>query len=156
MPITGHIKHTSKNGGIEALKKNTQPAVVKVGVLSGAGEHNKGEHGQTVVEIAFWNEYGTKHIPARPFLGPTIRKNGRDYKRLMRRLMKDMLKGKVKSSVAQGKLGLLVQRDIQAAIVALKTPPKSDATLRMNPGKTNPLIDTGQLRQSISWAPWSP
>jgi len=153
MGLEGHIKHTSKNGGIEGLKKRTQPAVVKVGVLSGAGEHNKGEAGQTVAEIGWWNEFGTVNIPARPVLGPTIRKNGKDYRRLMRRLMKDMLLGKVTNKVAQGKLGLLVQRDIQAAIVALRSPPNAPSTIKMK-GSANPLIDTGQFRQSISWSPW--
>ena len=154
MPLEGKIKRTSKKGGVKGLRKRTRPAVVKVGVLSGAGEHNKGTAGQTVAEIAWWNEFGTSRIPARPFLRPTLRKQGGKYKASMKMLIRSMLLGKIANTKAQAVLGLAAQRDIQKAITDLKDPPNADST-KDQKGSSNPLIDTGQMRQTISWVGWS-
>jgi len=137
MPFTGHIKRTSRNGGVEGLKKRTNPAMVKVGVLRGAGEHNNSDTGATVAEIAWWQEFGTKRVKAKHFLRSTLINNDKKYRDLMKRLIRNLLLAKIKPEKAQGALGLLVQRDIQATITAIH------------------LIDTGQLRQSISWAGWT-
>lgn len=115
------------------MKKRSKPASVKVGVLRGAGEHNNSNTGATVAEIAWWQEFGTKRNPPKPFLRPTLKTNEQKYRDLMKRLIKEMLWGKMKADRAQGLIGLQVQRDIQATITAIH------------------LIDTGQLRQSISW-----
>lgn len=51
------------------------------------GHHNKG--GQTVAQVATWNEFGTKskkgnqHIPSRPFLREALRKNRPQIKNLI-------------------------------------------------------------------------
>ena len=48
------------------------------------------------------------------------------------------------------KLGILAQGDIQAEITSLMTPALSPRTIRAK-GSSKPLIDTGAMRQAVTW-----
>ena len=55
-------------------KKYGESPELRAGILNGAtysGEYGE-EPGQSVAEVAYWQEYGTKNIPPRPFLRNTI------------------------------------------------------------------------------------
>lgn len=123
---------------------------VIVGVLSGTGEHVNSDHGQTVAEIAWWNEFGTKRNPARPFLRPAIRENKLAISRLIKKLYKLVIENKIEPRRAEKLLALKVQTLIQKKITTLQSPPNAPMTVERK-GSSSPLIDTGQLRQSISW-----
>lgn len=142
-------------GKLEALRKRVKGSGVEVGVLAGTGEHPNGTGGQTIAEIAVWNEFGTqnaKHpIPARPFMRATVRLRRRAYRDLLRRLLHNMVLGKVTTDQAQAVLGMTAQRDIRNTIRKLKSPRNKAATVKRK-GSSNPLIDIGILRQSIHWA----
>ena len=47
-------------------------------------------------------------------------------------------------------LGLRIQRDVQRTIRNLSDPPNSPITIH-NKKSSNPLIDTGRLRQSVTY-----
>jgi hypothetical protein len=145
------FERKSVNGGIAGLKKNAKPALVKVGVLAGTGEHPNATDGQTIAEIAWWNEFGTENIPERPFLRNALRENAQTYRDMMRELIKSVLLGKINTKKAIDILGLHGQSDVRKSIVDLWDPPNSEVTIAAKGGKSNPLIDTGALRQSINW-----
>lgn len=128
---------------------------VEVGILAGTGEHPQAEHGQTLAEIAFWNEFGARRgqpnrIPSRPAFRLAMWKNKRKYRRQIANLLKGVFTGRITSQTAHAALGLEIQKDIQSSITDLTTPPNAEST-KERKGSSNPLIDTGALRQHISW-----
>ncbi len=143
-------RKTPKDGGIETLAK-TKGAFVKVGILSGTGEHPKAKHGQTIAEIAWWNEFGTKRIPPRPFLRTGLNDNIRKYRSLFKAVLKNVLLRKMSYDMATSIIGETAQADVQAKITNLRSPENSPITIKLK-GSSNPLIDERQLVQHIRWA----
>ena len=64
-------------GKLEQLRRRVKGSGVQVGVLAGTGEHPNATGGQTIAEIAIWNEFGTPGAknpnPARSFMRATLR-----------------------------------------------------------------------------------
>lgn len=158
------LKSTTK---FSALTKITERLAklknMKVGVLKGTGEHPNAEHGQTVSQIAWWNEFGTEItfgrsggsrilVPARPFLRPTMRENRAKFVKVMARILESALKGNGDPRKKVIALGMLAQSLIVQAIDNTISPPNAPSTLAAKFPKTHPLINTGRLRQSISFA----
>jgi hypothetical protein len=128
---------------------------VEVGILAGTGEHPQAMKGQTLAEIAFWNEFGAKRgkpdrIPARPAFRSAMWKNRSKYRRNIAKLLKGVFSGRITSEAAHAALGFEIQSDIQQSITDLVSPPNAEFTKKKK-GSSNPLIDTGALRQHISW-----
>lgn len=116
--------------------------------------------GSTNVDKAIWNEFGTKGgasgggwggpIPERPFMRNTVRNNKNKYLRAMKTEAPRILRGEVGTRQVLSKLGVLGQNDIQDEITSLRSPPNSPVTIALK-GSDNPLIDTGEMRQSVTW-----
>lgn len=102
--------------------------------------------GTSVILVGLVHEFGSivKGIPERSYLRSTIRENRRAYKKFMADLAKSVVQGKRTIEQAKQLLGLKVASDVQEKITTLDTPP-----LKYRDG--NPLIDTGHLRQSITF-----
>jgi len=143
------FQRITEGPGIDGLKalKNRK---IKVGILQGLGEHPKGD-GETFAEIAFWNEFGTSRIPPRPFMRNTFREQREAYTKLVKLVIQRLVTFKETERSAATKMGLKVQSDIQRTITNLSTPPNAPSTVRKKRGKANPLIDSGKLRQAISF-----
>ncbi len=131
---------------------------VKVGVTAAVGSEAKEERGEgdtkrrgpvTVVQVAWWNEFGTKTIPARSFIRSTHDENRR---RLM--LMKRSLARKIAKGMAPRRaltvLGEFMKAKQIQKIDRLRTPPNAPGTIRRK-RSSNPLVDFGQLKQSIQY-----
>jgi len=125
---------------------------VKVGVLAGTGVHPNAKHGETVAEIAAKNEFGERHIPARPFLRPAIAEHHADVTNAVRKTMVRLLKGEITAAQAEAALGMTGQILIRTQIDKTTIPPNAARTIAEK-GSNHPLIDTGLLKQSISWGP---
>lgn len=121
---------------------------INVGVPAGKSEAD----GTPVALIAAVHEFGSpeKGIPERPFLRSTIQANKAKYVQLNRRNLVAVLNGKMTMEQALGQLGVVATGDVQAGIVAGGFAPLKAATIKRK-GSSKPLIDTGQLRQSIAW-----
>ena len=136
-----------------AARLNSEPKAVKVGFPAG-------KVGGDIVQRAIWNHYGTRGgasgggwggpIPPRPFLSNAMRANRGKYRAAMRAGARDALMGSSSLTQVVSKLGILAQGDIQGEITSLRSPPNSPVTIRRK-GSSNPLIDTGQMRQSVTW-----
>lgn len=140
---------------ISDIAKRIGKNAISVGVQGDAGMH-QGEDGQStgtkVAEVYWWNEFGTSRIPERPTLRPTFTKEKVKYQLILGRISaRAMNEPGYNLRQAMGKLGEVAQQDLQAAIVALKTPPNAQSTIDKKKSD-NPLIDTGQLVSSIRWA----
>ena len=147
---------------IERLK-NFKKKYVKVGILNTAGNYpskkgsKKNSKGPKVVDVAVWNEFGTEEtpshpgIPSRPFFRISWNSNKAKYKKKIITFYKKLLKSKTKNeAVFLNRLGREAQGDIQKSLQDLKEPPNSPITIAIKKSD-NPLIDTGHLKQSISW-----
>lgn len=120
---------------------------VRVGFPRSTGSY---DDGTKVVDVAIWNEFGTENIPPRPFMRNSIAAHKGEYKDLGRQLAKEVIKGR--KTVKQGleELGLLAASDIQDEITNLREPPLAQVTIDRK-GSSKPLIDTGKLRQSVTY-----
>lgn len=100
-----------------------------------------------VAQVAFWNEFGTKKTPARPFmrhtvasksprwgiaLGMALRRHNYDA----RRALDDMGQG--------------IQKQMRQSITDWSDPPNSELTAGLK-GKNKPLIDSGTMRNAVEY-----
>ncbi len=98
--------------------------------------------------VAAWNEFGTKTIPERPFFRNALAESERSVGRILQAGL-DTKKMVVDEQLA-GRVGAHVQGKIQDSITSLKEPPNAPETVRRK-GSSDPLLDTGTLRNSVSW-----
>ena len=117
---------------------------VKVGFFSTA----RYEDGTPVAAVAAWNEFGTETIPERPFFRNGLAESERSVGRILQGGL-DTKKMVVGEQLA-GRVGAHVQGKIRDSITALKEPPNAPSTVRAK-GSSDPLLDTGTLRNSVAW-----
>ena len=126
---------------------------VTVGVQSDAGAD---QGGTPIAAYAAYNEFGTRGggwggpIPARPFLGSTVDEDRDKWGRAADVAISQALTGQRTFEDGLGILGTMAQQDVQQTIVTLSSPPNSATTVDLK-GSSNPLIDTGAMRQAIRY-----
>ena len=101
-----------------------------------------------MVEIATTHEFGLG-VPMRPFLRTSLRKKGKRWARGLREVARRWTRGEYSQSErAMRRVAVVAVGDVQATIRDENWVPNSPATIARK-GSDKPLIDTGQLRQSI-------
>lgn len=127
-------------------------AFVKVGVIDeGEGAADRG--GITNAELAAIHEFGTAdgRIPARPFVTLTVDGKREEIKDTARALVLRMVEGKLDLARALGLLGAKVAADMKATIKqGDQLAPNAPSTVA-GKGSSRPLVDTGQMVNSITW-----
>lgn len=144
---------------MEAASMAAKGPVVAVGIQGQDAGKTTDEHGEiTMVVLGGVHEFGTQdqHIPSRSFIRWTVDDNKQKYEKLQARLLGLVLQGKLTVSRALGLLGQQVQSDIQRAFEQGLEPDLAESTkARRLQGDGSrvfkPLIDTGQLKQSITY-----
>jgi hypothetical protein len=124
-------------------KVPTGPSEVVVGFPRGRAK-------TFVISKAIWNEFGTRRIPERPFFRNAMRKNSRKYAALMAGRARAIVEQKETMERTLNQLGVLAVGDIQHEITILQHPPNAPSTIRAK-GSSKPLIDTGEMRQSVTY-----
>lgn len=127
---------------------NAQHSKVNVGIPAGSTEAD----GTPVALIAAVHEYGApeKGIPERSFLRSSIRENRAKYIQMNRNNLVAVLNRSMSMERALGLLGEAAAGDVKAKITSGNFQALKSQTIRRK-GSSRPLVDTGQLRQSISW-----
>ena len=144
------VKVTVKRTGGKKLQRLLREAGkggvsgVKVGFFSTA----RYEDGTPVAAVAAWNEFGTETIPERPFFRNALAESERGVSNILAKGI-DTKKMVVDERLA-GRVGEYVQGKIRDSITALKEPPNAPETVRRK-GSSDPLMDTGTLRNSVAW-----
>lgn len=112
------------------------------------GELHDGE--MTVAAIAMIHEFGAEAVgvPERSWLRGGIDAGKSRIEMLMRRLGKLILKGRLSSEQAHAMLGEDIVSIIRERIREGIAPPNEQATIDRK-GSSTPLIDSGQMIQSI-------
>lgn len=122
--------------------------VVKVGFPQGRTEAD----GTPVALIAATHEFGSpeRGIPERSFLRSGMRENQEKYVRLNKVNLVRILRGQLTSEQALGQLGEMAKGDVQQKIRSGDFAPLKPSTVDRK-GSSKPLIDTGQMVQSVSY-----
>lgn len=126
-------------------------ASVKVGVLESSGIH-PGPEGLSNAQIATVHEYGdpSRNIPQRSFIGSAIDEQREELSRFARAAVDSALDGSRTVREALSLLGEKGKAEIQAKITRGPFAPNAPLTIALK-GSSKPLIDTGHLRQSVSY-----
>jgi molybdopterin synthase catalytic subunit len=159
-------KITEKDFGMNAIIRNLEDLKgkgVKVGLqgTSGNKKHDKSKT-ETVVDIATKHEFGTNRIPERSFLRATYNIQRQNWLKYNNEIINKLVVQKTPLSPLKVFLGLIgerMQKDIKKFIRSGVNPPNTPSTLknklrltRKGSEKTpKPLIDTGQMLNSIHW-----
>lgn len=89
-------------------------------------------------------------IPERSFIRSTLSEERKEIAALTKRLYRAILRGKMDSKKALGLLGIDMADRISQKIVKIKSPANKPGTIKRK-RSSNPLVDTGQLKNSITW-----
>lgn len=89
-------------------------------------------------------------IPERSFIRSTFDEQAKAWSDYALNLVKKLIAGKMTAEELTNKVGARMQRDIQRTIRNLSYPPNSPITVN-NKKSSNPLIDTGKLRQLVTY-----
>ncbi len=156
------IKHTS-TGHLKKLKEQMKAGKVAVGLPKGkSGQY---EDGSTVIEVAAWNEFGTERIPERSFIRVPVQQNKEKYMALAKKQAKLIYAGKTTTENALGILGTFMSDKMKSSFTDNDWEANSDITINggwmtspngkpfyvKGKGSSNPLMSTGQLRNSITY-----
>lgn len=102
--------------------------------------------GQTVSEVALWNEFGVPgRIPERPFFRNGNKAFAEGVSKMIIRHAED---GMITRRGAE-KIALEHENSVRKSIVKLKEPPNAPSTVSRK-GSANPLVDTGLMMREVT------
>tara|TARA_R110001632_G_scaffold13609_3_gene46668 strand:+ start:1050 stop:1556 length:507 start_codon:yes stop_codon:yes gene_type:complete len=128
---------------------------VLVGIQEKEGVHLTNSK-YTVAQVGIINEFGnpSARIPARPFMATTLNTNRKKYGKMLENAAKahTTLKGGKTGSVEANlrTIGAIAVRDVKTTITTLSEPANAPYTIKKK-GADNPLIESGQMRNSITF-----
>lgn len=118
----------------------------KANLEIGFFETAKYPNGTYVAQVARYQEFGTIHIPARPFFRRAVTSNANKWIEFYK---KDVQKNN-NSFLSLNKVGEIARKDIINSIDAMTTPPLKKSTIKQK-GSSKPLVDTGLMRRSVTY-----
>lgn len=122
---------------------------VYVGIPEEAGQH-EGAEGISVATLGQILHDGTSVIPARPFLAAPLDGRTKAVQAISTRITKAVLDGKLDMNKALNLLGQWARDAVIKAINAHSYAPNAPSTISQK-GSSTPLVDTSQLRGSITY-----
>lgn len=143
------LKTIDRDFGLEKIFKtlgSLGQKTLKVGIQDD-GELSKNQ--ERISQIAYKNEYGIG-VPARPAHRKAYDENQSKLDSLLKRLTLGVLENKIDEEKLLKILGETHQGFVREMITNLRQPPNSPLTIKLKKSD-NPLIDTGQTRQSVRW-----
>lgn len=144
--MSGKVKVIDQ-GLIARLRQMNELAEKKilVGIHEDAGWAAIGT--ATLAEVGYYQEYGTWDIPARPWLSEGITRA--DPAKLLKQIAVDVVNGKT-AEVALERAGQAAVGAIKEGFTEIAWEPNAQSTIELK-GSSQPLIDTGRLRQSVDF-----
>ena len=128
------------------------PKIVKVGFPTGTEAVTVSyPNGTRVVDVAVGNEYGTDNVPARPF----VALSSGDITNQCAPILEQSAAALNNNNTQQYDQLLDTAGSVAAGIVKqqitdLRSPPNAQSTIERK-GSSNPLIDTGLMRQTVTY-----
>lgn len=137
---------TADGKKLQKMLKELAEKEVRVGFQAGKATE---EDGTDICDIAAWNELGTVHIPARPFLRQSVDDNVSKINSFLQSKKKDLMRGVTAEQVLK-EIGIFQKDLIQEKITEGQFTPNAESTVKKK-GSSKPLIDTGRMRQSVNY-----
>lgn len=119
---------------------------VRVGFQRGDAQE---EDGTDICDVAAYNELGTDHIPARPFIRQSVDDNEKKINSFLKAQVKEFANGKSAEQVLK-EIGIFQKDLMQDKIKSGDFAPNADSTIKKK-GSSKPLVDTGRMRQSVNY-----
>lgn len=120
---------------------------VRVGFQRGKAQE---EDGTDICDVAAFNELGTDHIPARPFIRQSVDDNESKINSFLKEEVKDFAQGKSAEQILK-EIGIFQKDLMQDKITSGSFAPNAESTIKKK-GSSKPLVDTGRMRQSVNYA----
>lgn len=126
----------------QEIKRLTSDKTVLVGIHEDAGSTDDGD--LTMAQLGAIQHFGTQTIPARPWLDVGVKSGTQDYLEVIQNHSDDIDNAlEIIGQIAVGK--------VQQYMTDLQSPANAPSTIAKK-GSSNPLIDTGALRQSVTYS----
>lgn len=100
-----------------------------------------------VAQVAFWNNFGTKTSPPRPFFNNMVAKNSPRWGEAMGQILNA---NDFDEDKTLGLMGQLMQGQLQQEIIDTNSPPNAPYTIDMKNGASKVLVDSGVMLGSVS------
>lgn len=123
---------------------------IEVGVLQSEGAQRHRGSNLTVAEIGAFHEFGTKRIPRRAFIRGWYDEKQAEAKAAIGAMAESVVRGKRTADEAANILGQAFVGGIQKRISGGIPPALAASTIKQKKSSV-PLVDTGQLRTSITY-----
>jgi hypothetical protein len=121
---------------------------IVAGILKDAGTDSRGT---PMVDIATYNEYGTRHIPSRPFVRIAADDNKKAWLDTVNKEVGAIIDGNGSKSQLGKQVGERMKKDIQDVIGdKSRLKPNAPATVKKK-GHDKPLIDTGHMKKIVNY-----
>lgn len=105
--------------------------------------------GTSVAHVATIHEFGTTHIPARPFMRPAVADHGGEWVQMIADGAKAAMQGSMSPEAVLEVVAMQAAGNVAEKIQAVTSPPLSPITIKRK-GHDKPLVDTGQMIQSVT------
>lgn len=138
---------------LSALVNKIEAGTLKVGFLAGVnypatyGKNGKVKPALPVATVAFWNEFGTKRAPPRPFFRSTITAQSATWGQ---NLGKALIYYKYDGHRALMAVGERAKDDIVTSIMRWTAPPNAPYTVARK-GFQKPLTHTGYMARTVDY-----
>lgn len=115
-----------------------------VGIHEGSAKPAEGDI--NMATLGAIQHFGNDRIPARPWLDAGFDSGVQEYQSII----EDAVEAGEDLEAAMSRVGVVAVGKIQQFITQLKSPPNAEATVKRKKS-SNPLIDTGAMRSSVSF-----
>lgn len=134
---------------LDKIYKALENTAVLMGVQGAEARAKKGDGSTSALMVAAVNEFGSDdgHIPERSYIRSTVRTKRKKYLSLVSKLIRRSIKTTEKLRLDL--IGVRAVADIKNTIKAGIAPANAESTIARK-GSSKPLVDTGQLINSIT------
>lgn len=136
------------SGWSREIKQLLERVTVTVGIHE-QDASRKIDDGLSNAVLGFWHEYGTSRAPQRSFLRSTYDRKEDEYRRFFKAAMARAAR-RGKRIRALDLVGMKIAADVKETIRAHIPPPNAPETIAKK-GSSTPLIDSGELLNSIDY-----
>ena len=146
---------TRDSGLLDRITSVARSATSKIEVGYFGNEQHKpsitsGSTGNiSIKDLAAIHELGLG-VPKRAFVGPALSKNRLKYIKYIGKQLTPIIRRRQTMNQAWQTLGMIAVGDIQEYMVTASFTPLAPSTIKRK-GSSKPLIDTGQMRQAITY-----
>lgn len=145
--MLGHDKLTPEGERFFKAMAVLQEYKVRIGFQAGAVD---ADSGADMADVAMWNEFGTETIPARPFMRDSVDAHIGEIANFMDTMLEKIIFDGMDAKEVLEQIGIFQKGLMQKELSRGNFKPNAPATIAKK-GSAQPLIDTGRMRQSISY-----